>query len=237
MVIHPVFGRTQNKNYNQLLTKYVTQQGRVDYQRLCGQNKLLTDIKIHFQTLSEQDYHKLKRQDQLAFLLNAYNFFIIERVCGQYPLQSIKDIQDVFEAKTLSLFKRSISFNELENDLIRKVFKEPRIHFALVCAAISCPALRKEPYEGAKLEQQLTQQTRLFLAQAEHFTLQIDSKTMRISQLFNWFSVDFTNSKETASLDIARFIATYTDQTTAVLLKKHLWEVEYSPYDWQLNHP
>ncbi len=114
-----------------------------------------------------------------------------------------------------------MSFNHLENEIIRPVFNEPRIHFALNCAAASCPPLRDEAYVGSKLDAQLTEQTKAFVNTNPH-GVQVQGRSAKVSQIFNWFSGDFG--------DVKQFINQYRDEALP-----RFGKLNYLDYDWTRN--
>lgn len=112
--------------------------------------------------VGDADFEALGRDEKLAFLINAYNAFTLRLILDHRPLASIRDIpsSERWDAVRWVLAGRTVSLNQIEHELIRPNFAEPRIHFALVCAAVGCPPLRTEAYTGAELEEQLTDQSR-----------------------------------------------------------------------------
>jgi hypothetical protein len=171
-----------------------------------------------------------------AFWINAYNLLAIKAVLDQYPTASIKDGGSLF----LPIWKRSIgavggtpySLDAIEHRILRKTFREPRVHFALVCASLSCPDLRPEPFVAARLDAQLDGQTAAFLSNpAKGLAAGADGRTARVSSIFKWFAGDFESSggvatfiRAKAAADVAATIRTLTDAG-----------LSYLEYDWSLN--
>jgi len=139
---------------------------------------------------------------------------------------------------------QQLTLNHIEHEIVRKEFKEPRIHMALVCAAMGCPRLRKDAYTGKKLKTQLNDDARRFLKLP--FQLRIDqvADEVFISTIFKWFGDDFIRKYETTSefMDfneteraVLRFITIYADKDSAQYLKSNKFDIEYTDYDWTLN--
>ena len=167
--------------------------------------------------------------EQIAFWINAYNAFTIKLILKYYPIKSIKDIgssiqipfvNTPWDIKFIRIGKDRLDLNNIEHGILRKRFKDPRIHMALVCASKSCPVLLDEAYEPSKLDTQLTQQSKAFLADKSRN--QVSSTNPKVSMIFKWYAMDFDNVRE--------FINRYS--VTKINPKS---EIEYLDYDWSLN--
>ena len=115
--------------------------------------------------------------------------------------------------------------------MIRKKYEEPRAHFALVCAALGCPPLRREPYTAEKLDSQLEDQGRLFMATPHKNRVDAEKKTVYLSPVFKWFDKDFLK----ASGDLLSYVGPYFPQSPAVDLKAGEYKIVFTDYDWTLN--
>jgi Protein of unknown function, DUF547/SNARE associated Golgi protein len=171
-----------------------------------------------------------------AFWINAYNLLAIKAVLDQYPTVSIKDGGSLFSP----IWKKSIgavggtpySLDAIEHGILRKAFREPRVHFAIVCASLSCPDLRPEPFVAARLGAQLDGQTAAFLGNpAKGFAPGADGRSARVSSIFKWFAGDFESSggvaafiRAKAASDVAVRIRALTDAG-----------LSYLDYNWSLN--
>lgn len=165
-------------------------------------------------------------RERVAFLINAYNLLAIRMVVEHQPLTSIKDIGNllwpVWKRKAGELDGRAVSLDDIEHGQLRRA-GDPRMHFAIVCASLSCPDLRVEPYRAADLESQLDAQVTSFLANPGK-GLRVEGATARVSKIFAWFAADF------ATLGgIERFIARYHDLPRNAKIEATL------AYDWRLN--
>jgi hypothetical protein len=169
---------------------------------------------------------------RLSHLINAYNIWTLHRVLELYPLASVQDAAPqfgFFSQDRITVAGQPMSLNHLEKELIFKAFPDPRIHFALNCASVSCPPLRAEPYTAARLEAQLDDATRSFLNHNPH-ALQPspDGNHLMVSKIFEWYAADFK-----ASGGPAAFINRHRTPPVGETRK-----LTYINYDWNLNeHP
>ena len=171
-----------------------------------------------------------------AFWINAYNLLAIKAVLDQYPTVSIKDGGSLFSP----IWKKSIgavggtpySLDAIEHGILRKAFREPRVHFAIVCASLSCPDLRPEPFVAARLGAQLDGQTAAFLGNpAKGLAPGADGRSARVSSIFKWFAGDFEGSG-----GVAAFIRAKSPSDVAVRIRALTDAgLSYLDYDWSLN--
>lgn len=170
---------------------------------------------------------------RLAFLINLYNASTLELVARHYPVGSIKDIgtflRGPWKQECVRLWGTTTTLDHVEHDVLRRDFKEPRVHFALVCAARSCPPLRSEPFVGDRLEAQLVDQGREFLRQTSKNRVEPGTRTLFLSPIFQWFKSDFTASKDS----VAAFVAPYLPAGSPGQLEGY--RIRYTVYDWRLN--
>jgi hypothetical protein len=182
-------------------------------------------------TVTRADYVAWGREAQLAYWINAYNAFTVKLIVDRYPLKSIRSIGllpgAAFREKFIplpGLRAKRYSLDEIENDVLRKEFREPRIHFAIVCASTSCPALRSEAYRASDLEVQLDDAARSFLGDPSRN--RVDGETLHLSSIFKWFAGDF----EAAAGSVEAFVRPYLG-----LEANRSYRIESLPYDWSLN--
>ncbi len=220
-----------------LLSKYV-QNGVVNYKSLKSDNRLSQYIdwlaRTDPQTLSDAN-------NRLAFWINAYNAYTLKVICDNYPVKSIMDIQDpdgdlktsVWDRKVVTINGTLMSLNHIEHEIIRPKFKDPRAHFALVCASQSCPTLRSDAFEGESLDRQLNEQGRQFLTDTSRNEFNPARTEAKLSQVFEWFGDDFGSSKNAR----LRFLAPFLPDTIAqkILAAPGQWTIRYKHYDWSLN--
>jgi hypothetical protein len=167
----------------------------------------------------------------LAYWINAYNAFTIQLILRNYPLASIKDIagnipfvNTAWDLSFINIEGHQYDLNDIEHGIIRPNFDEPRIHFALVCAALSCPSLRNEAYTAQKLNSQLDEQARTFFNNPSKN--EISSNSIQVSKLLDWYEGDFTKNGNS----LIDYVNKYTSTTIAPDAK-----VTYKDYNWSLN--
>jgi hypothetical protein len=174
--------------------------------------------------------------ERIAFWVNAYNLAAIKAVLDQYPTKSVKDggslLSPIWKKKVVTVARTVYSLDDIEHGILRKAFREPRVHFAIVCASLSCPDLRAEPFEAARLDAQLDQQAAAFLSNVtKGLEPGADGKTTRVSSIFKWFAGDFA-----ASGGVAAFIRAKSSPAVAARLGALTDAgLSYLDYDWSLN--
>ena len=187
--------------------------------------------------LASVDVSSLTPQQRLAFLINLYNVNVVAIVTDRYPVTSIKDIStdpltrsNVFKKELVPFGGAMISLDDIEHERIRRQFNDPRVHFAINCAAVSCPPIRPEPFVGARVSEQLDDQVRLF-ASGPGITVSPENGRMvlRTTKIMDWFKEDFASSGGAVG-----FLRKYLPETKARALTGDV-RVEYSDYSWQLN--
>ncbi len=215
--------------WNEIVSKHVSEAGVVDY-------KGMIEDSVRFNTylglLSSHHPNKThwSRDERLAYWINAYNAFTVKLILDHYPVKSIKDIKkgipfvnSVWDIKFFEIGGVSYDLNNIEHGILRKEFYEPRIHFAINCASVSCPRLRNEAFNAENIESQLQSQAMSFLSDSGKNQLEADH--IKISKLFSWFKSDFTNDGS-----LVDFLNTHghvrIDQNA---------KIDYLNYDWNLN--
>lgn len=206
-------------------------------------------LRAYLQSLSEvtqAQFDGFSKSDQLAFLINAYNAFTVEKVLTRYPnLKSIRDFGRVFgdpwKDPFIKLLGKDFTLNGIEHDTIRKpgVFDEPRIHFAVNCASVGCPSLREEAYTGARLDRQLEEQTVRFLSDRSRNRFNGQKGVLEISKIFDWYKKDFTSGyKGIQSREefLGRYASALTDNNEEQnRIRQGKAGLEFLEYDWALN--
>ena len=174
--------------------------------------------------------------ERIAFWANAYNLAAIKAVVDQYPAKSIKGggslLSPIWKRKVAAVGGTPYSLDDIEHGILRKAFKEPRVHFAIVCASLSCPDLPAEPFDAARLDAQLDQQAAVFLSNAtKGLKPGADGRTARVSSIFKWFAGDFA-----ASGGVAAFIRAKSSPGVAAQLGAFTDAgLSYLDYDWSLD--
>jgi hypothetical protein len=206
--------------WNNLLQKHVSAQGNVNYKGFIEDS---SNLETYLSFLSKDiPQNSWAKTHKLAYWINAYNAFTVKLIIDNYPIKSIKDIDGPWDKKFIPIGGKLLSLNNIEHKILRKM-NEPRIHFAIVCASVSCPKLQNIAFESSTIEEQLTNVTQEFLADQSKNNLSQNS--IKISKLFKWFSSDF---KQNGSL--IDFLNLYSEITISQRAKK-----SYKDYDWNLN--
>ena len=178
-------------SWNVLLQQYVDADGNVDYR---SWKKSQTDLDKYIQLLEKTPpANYWDKNDSLAYFINAYNAVTVKLILDNYPLKSIRDIKDPWDSKSLNLPNNSLTLNDIEHKVLRKM-DDPRIHFAINCASASCPQLSNEAFRASKVQKQLEEATSLFINDTSKN--QISEKNIGLSKIFLWFSKDFGSKKE-----------------------------------------
>lgn len=220
-----------HKTWNELLKANVSADGKVNY---IGFIKEKAKLEAYLKSICENapDRKTWSKNEQLAYWINAYNAFIIKLIVDNYPVESIKDlgpalkiplIKDVWHYKFFKIGGQESSLDEIEHSILRKEFEEPRIHFAINCASVSCPPLLNEAFEAATINAQLDKVAKGFINDSSRN--KITPNAIQISSIFSWFKGDFT--KNGSLID---FLNKYSNLKIMANAK-----VSHLDYDWNLN--
>lgn len=222
-------GTVDHSIYASLLQKYV-KHGRVDYR---GFKTDEATLDRYLKVIDKIDSGNLSRNEQFALYINAYNAWTIKLILSGYPgVKSIKDLGSIFKSpwkkKICRIDGTVLTLDDIEHNILRPRFKDPRVHFAINCAASSCPPLISEPYHGSTLDRQLDNSARAFINNPQRNYLAGD--TLYVSKIFNWFGEDFNH-------DIIGFFLKYAEKKFKNELesKKDRIKIKYLYYDWSLN--
>jgi hypothetical protein len=209
--------------------------GRVDYAALARDDRPLNAYLAALSGTCATDYERWTRAQRIAFWLNAYNAFTVRLIVNHYPIASIRRIGwlpgAAFRERFIpmpGLKGGTISLDDIEHGTLRSAFREPRIHFALVCAARSCPALRGEAYRAADLDRQLEDQGRVFLHDPTKNRVDVAAKMLYLSSIFDWFRDDFV----AAAGSVPAFVMPYLDDVGIPVTG---FALQFLDYDWSLN--
>lgn len=208
------------KPWDTFLKKYVSSTGEVDYKSIQSNKKELDSIIKQFSTT--KIVSSWNKNDQLAYWINAYNAFTIELIVNNYPIKSIQNLDGgkTWDVKRITIDGKKYSLNNIENDIIRPQFKDARIHFAINCAARSCPPLKDGAFWGKTLELQLDEVTKKFINNPKYQN--INPSKMILSKIFDWYAVDFSD------------IITFINQYSTIKVNKKA-SITFNKYDWSLN--
>jgi hypothetical protein len=175
---------------------------------------------------------------RLAFWINTYNAYMVRLVLDHSPADPSAKIEPppraAFRDRFIGLERlrgRTLSLDDVENQILRREFKEPRIHFALVCGSMSCPSLRTEAYRAPDLDRQLDEAARGFVRDSSKNRLDAAARTFFLSSIFAWYREDF----ERAAGSLPSFVARYADPQSARALSSGELKLSFLDYDWSLN--
>lgn len=243
-------------DYATVLKSYVDDHGMVNYALLKANRKPLDNFILSLSRLDPEAYKRWDNREKMAFWINAYNALTLKAIIDHYPIEasllksfvyprnSIRQIPGVWDKLTFAVMGKEITLDGIEHDTLRAEFNEPRIHVALVCAAMGCPPLRNEPYVGAKLDAQLDDQAANFLKDQTKFRIDRVDNQVYLSSIFDWFGQDFVKAYGTDSefsgfspkeRAVLNFVIRYLEPGDKAYLLKGRFSIVYLKYDWSLN--
>ena len=211
---------------------------QTDYAGMARHRAALKAYLGSLSSVTETEFSGWSKSRRMAFLINAYNAFTVEKILTRYPeLKSIWDFGKIFgnpfKDHFFRLFGRASSLDRIEQEMLRKpgAYDEPRVHFALNCASVGCPMLREEAYVAERLEQQLEEQAQRFLSDRTRNRVNADGR-LEVSKIFDWYQEDF-GSRE-------RYFALYATLLTGEpgqqkLVAEGKAPISFLEYDWTLN--
>ncbi len=241
--------------YDALLKKHV-RNGRVDYKGFKTSSDDFDTYLRELASVNERDYAGWSREEKLAFWINAYNSFTIKAVIDNYPIKgsvfslyprnSIRHIDGVWDKLQFQAVGRKVTLEEIEHEILRKQFNEPRIHFAIACASLGCPDLGSEAYKADKINKQLESAAIEFINNPQKgVSINPADNNLKISKIFKWFGEDFIdgtgktplfNDRDTKDRAVLNLITNHlkSDEGRA-FLERNQFKISYLNYDWSLN--
>jgi hypothetical protein len=228
--------------WDAILAKHALENGRkFDYAALKKEEGLLTG---YLDAVAGADLATLRAQELEALFINAYNAYtvrtILDRVSpnGDFEIESIRDIEDVFtrEAHVVGGFR--LSLDNIEHNILRPTFRDPRLHFAVNCASASCPPLPTDAFEGARLDEQLEAAAANALKNPDYATIEGDA--LLLTKILEWYGTDFVSPDYRGSAkNLPSFVSRYASDDVRSFLEQKSYEVEvrFRDYDWRLNKP
>ena len=220
-----------------MLSTYV-QDGLVDYEGLKRDGRPRLDAYLGGLETQAGRWDAWARHERLAFWVNAYNAYMIRLVLEHHPIAEVRSIGGVFGGAT---FRRrfiplgsaggSVSLDDIEHWRLRSEFNDARIHFAVVCASRSCPALRPDAYQPALLDAQLDEAARRFLADRSKNRYDPDTNTLWLSAIFDWFREDFERDAGT----LPGFVMRHLPASDLAVVRARRPRIRFLKYDWTLN--
>ena len=216
--------------WDSLLKLHVSEDGWVDYRGFKSDSLRLNKY-LELLGNNHPNENNWTRDEQLVYWINAYNAFTIKLVADHYPVASIKDIKNgvpfvntVWDIKFIKIEDQVYDLNNIEHGILRPKFDEPRIHFAINCASVSCPPLANYAYHADDLDDQLALMARRFLADKRRNRIE-SAGAAELSKIFSWFRGDFTKNQSLIS---------YINQYAPVQLDEKA-RIDFLEYDWNIN--
>ena len=233
--------------FDEVCRTHVDSLGRVDYGALKAARSALDAYVDSLAACSPRSHpDRFPSSDhELAYWINAYNAFVLQGVVAAYPVASVKEIMllnGFFRRMAVHAGGQELTLNELENDIIRPVYRDPRVHFVVNCGAASCPALERRAFTGTDLEARLEAAARRFARDPQHVRLDRSARKLHLSRILDWYGKDFGNwyprerDPVPAEPSLVDYLLLYLPSTEAAYLRQHRdVEISYNPYDWALN--
>lgn len=230
----------QHERWDKLLKANVTAEGHVDYGSLKGKDS--AELKAYLKEIGDADPEAIgDRNDKKAFWINAYNAVCIQMIIDAKVPDTIPHAvlfgENIFTPRKYRVAGALRSLDDIEHRILRKEFKDPRIHAAVVCGAQSCPRLRPAAFTGAKLDAELDEECRNWVnvektkkGERKNY---LDQKAgvHHVSRIFDWYEEDFGDSTE----GVLEFLKKYADDADRAYLEKHKVRLEHLAYDWSVN--
>jgi len=207
--------------WDKLLKKHVNKEGFVDYKGFKEDRLELNNYLELLSSLEPNDNWSV--QELLAYYINIYNAYTVDLIVENYPIKSIKDINGPWTKGIVPIGKNKLSLGGIENGILRKM-NEPRIHFAINCASISCPRLFNEAYTAGKINEQLEKATSEFINSDQN---DVSPNNTKLSSIFDWYKKDFFVNGET---NVIAYINKYSNTTIDADAN-----IDYKDYNWNLN--
>ena len=232
--------------YGRLLTQSVQwsadgHASSVDYAQLQQRRAALDAVLAEWSSVGQAEFDGWTRAQQMAFLINAYNGFTLQLILSRYPkLQSIRDLGSVLRSPWKQpffvLLGQQRTLDWIEHEQLRPRYRDERIHFAINCASVGCPALRPEPYIAAQLDAQLDDQQRRYLGDRRRHHYDAATRTLQVQAIYQWFADDFARNGGSVAAWFAQRADLLSDaESDRVALRRADVRIEYLDYDWALN--
>lgn len=245
-------------NYAEALKTHVSEAGKVDYGALKKNPQKLGNYLDWVAKLTKDQYRAWDQDEKIAFWINAYNGYTLKLILDHYPIRatgadgpknSIRQIPGNWDEIRFEVMGKKMTLNDIEHETLRKHFDQPGIHVALVCAAVGCPILRQEPFEGDRLEEQLADQARRYFATPYGLKVDRRQNKLYLSSIYDWFKKDFVktygksapgNGSDLGSYSpenaaVLRYLLLHVPEKTRDFVKSKSPKIAYLDYDWNLN--
>ena len=223
-----------HSKFDQALKKYVDDKGLVDYNSIAKDS----GFSEYVQSLQTARVEELSRDGQLAFWINAYNAVTIDKVIKKKPKKSVRETfvpgvwtgTKFFTSREHIVAGKRLSQDDIEHEILRKQFKDPRIHFAIICASMGCPPLPRIAYTEENVQTRLEEETQKYLNSPRGTRIDRAENTLHMSKLFDWFATDFIQK----SGSTLAFMQPYLHEEVRIFLERDPM-ISYLEYNWALN--
>lgn len=257
---HSQADNTSHLNHNKfdsLLQLYVDDNGLVNYSAIKANSKLLDDYLAQLKNIDAEAFKKWDRKEQMAFWINAYNAITIAGIVRNYPIQygnvinrmrfpknSIRQISGFWDTVFIKVMNNDITLNQIEHEILRKRYRDPKIHMALVCAALGCPNLENKAFTAENLDKQLHQASRHFINNPNKVRLDQKENKLYVSSIFDWYKDDFIPVPESKNRfkkfdkgirGIIEFLVKFLPRDQTEFIIQNTPGIEFLDYDWTLN--
>ena len=220
-----------------VLSGYVDEEGLVDYTGLSTEG--YDDLETFIKTIGSTDPSRFSETEQLAFWINAYNAITVYQVVQRYPIENVREVGILFGLvggffkQEYRVANRELTLDNIEHDILRPTYNDPRIHWALVCAAFGCPRLLRRPYVATDIDPMLTELSFEFMASPRAMHIDDDNVILWVSSYFDWYGGDF----EVKAGNIIDYILVHAPTDKAAWIREHrdTMRVQFIDYDWTLN--
>ena len=253
----PPFERLHD-DWDALLKKHVVvisggKASQIDYAGMAGDRARLKAYLESLAKVGDEKFGAWTKPEQMAFLINAYNAFMVEKVLTRYPnIRSVWDFGKLFgnpfKDRFFTLLGRSSSLDRIEHELLRQpgVYDEPRVHFAVNCASVGCPMLREEAYAAERIDAQLEDQAQRFLSDRSRNRYDAAKGALEVSKIFDWYKIDWSSGYRGTGANarpidsLSEYFGRYSglladDSAQQRLIAERKAGVRHLEYDWTLN--
>jgi hypothetical protein len=234
-MVHEAFAGTfDHSNFDQVLKAYVDDKGLIDYNGIAKEPRFHEYIKY----LKTAKVDKLSKDGKLAFWINAYNAATIDKVIKWKPKKSVRETfipgvwtsTKFYTTREHTVAGKLMSPDDIEHEILRKRFNDPRIHFAIVCASSGCPPQPRFAYTEENVQAMLEEETRKYLNSKRGTRIDNSENTLYLSKIFEWFADDFIKQSGSA----AEFIKPFVNAEVLSFLERNP-KISYLDYSWALN--
>lgn len=241
--------------YEEVLRTYVDEHGLVDYASLKQNREALDRFLIGVSRMDMTTYRLWSEREQKAFWINVYNALLLKVATDFYPItpefpnpeyppNSLRQLGDVFTSASIEVLGGAITPDKIQKKVLRDSFRDPRVHVALVCGAISCPPLRQEPYLGDKLDKQFKDQLDRVTKNPQYFSIDKDKQRVSLSEIFRWYGDEYVelygtseapNRRRESESAVLNYLSSALSPADRTYLQEEKYGVVYLPYNWALN--